>query len=142
MSSELACRAVASARRERFRHRDGDDRLLTLPSPLSKRRGDISHDLHHCSQDAPHIFREDTFPAVRFSPLHCEGITGLSTARPSRRRLVVTLSQGLPRLAPILFSVDRIRREDYRIIGENRDGCFANFSFAGKFGVSISYTSE
>jgi hypothetical protein len=32
----------------------------------------------------------------------------------------------IARLAPKLFSVDRMGCEDYRIIGENRDGCFAN----------------
>src|SRR6266480_6227110 len=73
MSSELACRAIASARRERFRHRDGDDRLLTLPSPLSKRRGDISYGTAPLQPGAPHICREDTFPEARLSALHCEG---------------------------------------------------------------------
>jgi hypothetical protein len=136
MSSELACRAIASARQERFRHRDGDDRLLTLPSPLLFRRGEATSaiGLRHSSQDAPHICREDTFPVARFSPLHCEAeITELSTPQPSRRRSVATSSQGLSRFAPILFSVDRVGCEDYRISGENKDGRFAKFFFAGKF---------
>src|SRR5438093_13759263 len=54
MSSELACRAVASASRETFHHRDGNDRLLTLRSPLLFRRGEATSavGLRYCSQDA------------------------------------------------------------------------------------------
>src|SRR5206468_10088386 len=146
MSNELACRAVASARRETFRHRDGNDRLLTLRSPLLFRRGEATSavGLRYCSQDAPHICREDTFPAGKcFSPLHCEGRDNraVHSAR-SRRRLVVSPSQGFLASAPKLFSVDRIGREDYRIIGENRDGCFAKSFFAGKFGVSLFRSNE
>ncbi len=99
--------------------------------------------LHHCSQ-VPHTSAAKIrFPRRAFRLSIARGeITELSTPRPSRRRLVATLSQGLPRFAPILFSVDRIRREDYRIIGENRDGCFAKSFFAGKFGVSIFCSNE
>jgi hypothetical protein len=35
------------------------------------------------------------------------------------------------------FAVDCMRREDYRIVGKNRDGRFAKSFFAGKFGVSL-----
>src|SRR5213080_1123609 len=99
MSNELACRAVASARRETFRHRDGNDRLLTLRSPLLFRRGEATSavGLRYC--------REDTFPAGKcFSPLHCEGRDNraVHSAR-SRRRLVVSPSQGFLASAPKLF---------------------------------------
>src|SRR5437867_12372186 len=113
MSSEPACRTVASASRVTFRHRDGDDRLLTLRSPLSKRRGDISRGTALLQPGCP-IYREDTFAAGKcFSPLHCEGRGNRAVrfAR-SRRKLVATLSQGVPRFAPKLFSVDRTGRED------------------------------
>ena len=165
MSSELACRAVASARRETFRHRDGDDRLLTLPSPLSKRRGDISRGTAPLQPGCPtHLPRRYVSRGACFSPLHCEGrdnravhsatskrrlvATSSQERKPSchsarsRRRLVASLSQGLPRFAPKLFFVDPIGYEDYRIIGENRDGCVAKSFFAGKFGVSLFRSNE
>ena len=48
----------------------------------------------------------------------------------------------LLRFPPKLFSVDRIGREDYRIIGESRDGFFVKSFFAGKFGVSLFRSNE
>jgi len=43
----------------------------------------------------------------------------------------------LLRLPPKLFPVDRTGREDYRIVGEHRDGRFAKSFFGGWFGVSL-----
>jgi hypothetical protein len=59
--------ASAGRKRETFRLRDGDDRLLTLPSHLSssKRRGDISRGTAPLQPECPPTCREDTFPAVR-----------------------------------------------------------------------------
>jgi hypothetical protein len=44
--------------------------------------------------------------------------------------------------APKLFPIDCVRREDYRIIGKNRDGRFAKSLFAGKFSVSLFSSDE
>ena len=88
--------------------------------------------LRHRSQDAPPIYREDTFPAARFSPLHSEGRGNRSLhSAKSRRRLVAGLLQGFL-VSSQPFSIDRIGCEDYRIIGKNKEGRFAKFFFAGK----------
>jgi hypothetical protein len=99
--------------------------------------------LRHSSQDATHICREDTFPAARFSPPHCEGrhnrAVHSATIEAKIGRQVIA---GASSLHAKTFSVDRIGCEDYRIIGENRDACFAKSFFAGKFGVSIFRSNE
>jgi hypothetical protein len=99
--------------------------------------------LRHCSQDAPHICREDTFPAARFSPLRCGGKRQL---RCPRRKIEAQIGRqliaGASSLRAKTFSVDRSGCEDYRIIGENKDGCFAKSFFAVKFGVSLFRSNE
>jgi hypothetical protein len=148
MSSELSCRAVVPpARDEGGRHfaiAMATIDSLTLPSPLSKRRGDIGRGTAPLQPGCPaHLPRRYVSRGACFSPLHCEGRDNRAVHfTRSRRRLVATLSQGLPRFAPRLFSVDRTGCEDYRIVGENRDGCFAKCFFAGKFGVSLFRSNE
>jgi hypothetical protein len=100
--------------------------------------------LRPCSQDAPPIYREDTFPAsraFRLSPAR-EEVTELSAPRDRGEDRSPAYRRGFLRFAPKLFSVDRIRCEDYRIISENRDGCLAKSFFDGKFGVSLFRSNE
>jgi hypothetical protein len=142
MSSELACRALASARRETFRHRDATIDP-SLPSCLSKRRGDISHGTAPSQPGAPHICREDTPPAARFLPLYCEGRDNRAVhSATSRRRLVATLSQGLPRFAPNSFPLTAWGAKITASSAKTEMDAFAKSFFAGKFGVSLFRSNE
>ena len=100
--------------------------------------------LRHCSQDAPPIYREDTFPAARaFRLSTARGeVTELSTPRDRGEDWSPAYRRGFLASRQNFFSVDRIGCEDYRIIGENRDGCVAKSFFAGKFGVSLFRSNE
>jgi hypothetical protein len=61
------------------------------------------------------------------------------TVRDSSTTLGMTEARYCSFFAPRqnFFAVDCMRREDYRIVGKNRDGRFAKSFFAGKFGVSL-----
>ena len=44
--------------------------------------------------------------------------------------------------SPIIFSVDRVGREDYRVLGKGRDGPSAKSSFGGRVSVSLFRSDE
>src|SRR5437016_3650151 len=98
MSSELACRTVVPpARDESARdsvHRDGDDRLLALPSPLPERRGDISRGLAPPQRGCPSIRRQNAFATTPcFPPLPARErikVRGSSLARSFEDRVLAS----------------------------------------------------
>jgi hypothetical protein len=70
------------------------------------------------------------------------GVAKIAAARDGRERRLPADDEILLRLLSKFFAVDRIRREDYGIIGESRDGRFAKSFFAGSFSISLFRSDE
>ena len=84
----------------------------------------------------------ETSLIIKRRELEVARVAERTTSRDRREDRSPAYDRILVRFPPKLFAVDRMRREDYRIVGKNRDGRFAKSFFAGKFCLSLFCSDE
>jgi hypothetical protein len=83
------------------------------------------------------------FCVARFPEFRWPGrIAEITTARDGGDHRSPGYGKVVLSFPPKFFTVDCIGREDYGIVGENREGCFAKSFFSGKFSVSLFCSDE